>query len=127
MRTEEQKALMQPIEVKFGAKKYPIQPLTMIPARDWRVELATVMGPISDNFQSTGAVSTGLSQALLQFPDKCAELVFSYAKDLPKEVIVKEATDEQLSEAFLQIMGVAYPYLASLVAVTRVIRPTSQQ
>ncbi len=63
------------------------------------------------------AVSRGLMAALLKFPNKVPELVFSYAKSLAekKEDILAEAYDQDFQRAFQQIWQVAFqPFLASL-------------
>lgn len=127
-RTEDQKVLKAPIEVTFGDKKYKIKLLAIEAAREWRVKLNEVLGPIADGWQNTnGLVSRGLADALLAFPDKLAEMIFAYAPDLPRDEVLAAATDEQMSEAFQDVLTVAYPYLTSLVTVIRFIRPTESR
>ena len=59
-------------------------------------------------------LSRGFTATLIQFPEKIADLVFAYDKSLPQEVILEEATEEQISSAFSAIMLVAYPFLQPL-------------
>lgn len=127
-RTEEQKITQAPIEVTLGTTVYPIKPLNILKARKWRILLNEKLGAISDSFQQKqGLISTGLAQALTQFPDKLAELMFAYAPELPSDKILDEATEEQIADAFQAIMVVAYPFLMPLMMVTKVMLPTSQQ
>lgn len=126
-RTEEQKIQKAPLEMTFGAMKYQVKPLTLNPAREWRVKFNEAMAPIADNFQSTnGLVSRGLAEALTQFPEKILDLICAYAPDLDRSMVEANATEEQLVAAWNDLLVVAYPFLAPLVMVMRVIRPTSQ-
>ena len=130
-RTDEQKLLMSPIVVTFGVKKYEIKPLTLGPARAWRQKLNDVMGPLADHFQTTvkdgGAVSRGLAEMLLDFPDKLIELILAYDPQLPKDKIIAEASEEQLIAAWESLLAVAFPFLGPLAVVMKVIRPTQSQ
>lgn len=127
-RTEEQKVLKAPIVMLFGEKKYEVKPLTLTPARLWREKLNEAMAPIADSFQqSSGLVSRGLAQALLQFPEKMLELICAYSPELDRKTIEENATEEQLVTAWSDLMVVAYPFLAPLVMVMRNIQPTQSQ
>ena len=125
-RTEEQILSKAPIEVTFGEKKYQIKPLTILRQRQWRSKLSEDLKDIVSSFErkdaSSAALATGLTKALLEFPEKLAELVFSYDPSLPKEQILDEATEEQIALAFSAIMAVAFPFLAQLGQVTGLMR-----
>lgn len=125
-RTHEQKVLQSPVIMTFGTEKYSVKPLTLIPAREWRTKFNEVIGPIADRFQSqNGLVAKGLADALIEFPEKVAELIFAYDATLPKDRIMREATEEQLVAAYNDLMAVAYPFLVPLVMAMKVVRPTT--
>lgn len=130
-RTDEDKLLQAPIVMRFGTKNYPVKPLTLGPARAWREKLNEVMGPLAETFQSgikeDGAVSQGLAKMLMQFPDKLIELILAYDPQLPKDTIMTDATEEQIIVAWSDLLAVAFPFVAPLVTVMRVIRPTRSQ
>jgi hypothetical protein len=67
----------------------------------------------------------GLAGALVEFPEKLADLVFAYGTELPKDEILEKATEEQIAAAFSAIMVVAFPFLAQLGLVTQLVRATS--
>lgn len=119
-RTEDQILSKAPIEVTFGDKKYYIPVLTIKAQREWRERVATEVGQIMNGMSGTvdnktiPQLSRGFTSALIQFPEKLADLVFAYDLSLPQNVILEEATEEQISAAFSLIMSVAYPFLASL-------------
>jgi len=119
---------MAPIEMTFGQTKYKVQPLRLGAAREWREQLNDTMAPLAETFQSSivggGAVSQGLAQMLLQFPDKMLALILAYGPDLPKETIVAEATEEQLITAWNELLAVAFPFVGPLALMLKVIRPT---
>lgn len=115
-----------PIKVKFGEVVYDIQPLTILKARAWRTLLNESLGGIVQNFKgpvgSTQDISSGLTLALLDVPEKLVDLVFSYAPDLPKEKILAVALEEEMVIAFSAIMQVAFPFLAQLGKVTEIVK-----
>lgn len=147
-RTESEILAKAPIKVKLGEKDYKIPVLTVLPARDWRTKLDASMAGLADSFKvmesaNANAVANGLTFALIQFPEKVADLVFDYANGwtnpgqvlshgshdlvLPREEILANATEEQLATAFSAIMQVAYPFLPQLAMVTQVMRANSPQ
>lgn len=131
-RTEDQIVGQLPIEVTLGAKTYNITPLRIRPAVEWRKKLHAEMSKILSGFQSevggnpAEAISGGLVTALLHFPETLLDLLFAYAPELPRETIMEEATEEQVSAAMSRVMVVAYPFLATLATMTKVQATTSQ-
>lgn len=124
-RTENEILSRAPIKTKLGESEYDIQPLAVMPQREWRKKLFADLVPIleSFNFNVDGkTMASGLTAALLQFPEKLTDLVFDYAPDLPKEKILAEATEEQITVAFSSIMSVAFPFLTQLGMVTQLVR-----
>jgi len=116
-RREEDILAKAPIRAKLGEAEYEIKPLTILKAREWRKQLTTAMESITQSFgqsSTPGNLGPALTSALIQFPEKVAELVFAYAPELPKDKILEEATEEQLCTAFSAIMRVAFPFLGQL-------------
>jgi hypothetical protein len=129
----ESDVLLKILRLKFGDKEYEVPVLRMKQAADWRKlffeKTQEVNQSLPMNFEEKGvstaevskAISRGLTGALLSFPEKIPELVFSYAKSLSEEQkteILDSAYDAEFSKAFAQIWGVAFePFLASLGTV----------
>ncbi len=124
-RTEDDIVTMAPIKAKFGDKIYEIKPLRILAQRQWRskvVEEVRAIGVILKPDAATMPVFVkGLAFVFLQFPEKIADLVFEYAKDLPRETIEAEATEEQLVRVFSQIVTVAFPFVEELRALTQTV------
>lgn len=135
VRTDDDKLSMNGFEVTLGTEKYRIECLKINPQRAWREKLSVELAPLVQTFNKTADQKSfvhGLAGALIDFPEKLADMVFAYAPNLAekKEKIFEEATEEQLAIAFSNIMSIAFPYLAQLGLVTQVIRasrvPNSQ-
>ena len=116
--------LQKTIKVRFGQKEYEIPVRRMKHSAKWRAEYfertkeissAMLVENLDDKGELNRRVGNALMAALLKFPEKIPELVFSYAPDLPREQIEAEAYDEDFSLAFAKIWQVAFqPFLASL-------------
>jgi len=122
-RTESEIVLKQ-LTLHFGEKDYVVPVLRIAAAAEWRKSFFKITSAISNDLpekfdenspELKKAISNGLFSALLRFPEKIPDLVFSYAPDLPREEILANAYDQEFSIAFKQIWGVAFaPFLASL-------------
>jgi len=129
-RTDAQMLGQLPIKLFFGEQTYDVKVLTVIKNREWKEKLAVKFGVIIGQLDAPAEISNflgGLTMALIQMPDKLAEMVFEYAPDLPKEDILKIATDEQICLAFSEIMQVAYPFLAQLGTMRQVAKSEKWQ
>ena len=127
-RTEDDILSRAPITTKLGDKDYSIPLLAVMAQREWRKNLFAELVPLLDSFKSKAdgqSIQTGLTAALLNFPEKLCDLVFAYAPALPKEEILEHATEEQIASAFSAIMGVAFPFLPQLGMVTNLLRATT--
>jgi hypothetical protein len=123
-RTEEQVMSRAPIEVTLGDTKYSIPILAVVPQRDWRKNLFATLVPILAvfHFDAEGkTVTDGLTAALLQFPEKLADMVFLYAPSLPQQEILASATEEQLCVVFTRIMNVAFPFVPEIRRATKIL------
>jgi hypothetical protein len=127
-RTEDQIIRKAPVEITLGEVKYSLKVLGINKAMAWRDSLTKAMSAIVSGFgQEAGAaaLSGGLVNALLDFPEKIVSLVFEYSPEVlgpDREKIMEDATEEQFSVAFAAIMEVAYPFLAQLGTVTSALR-----
>jgi hypothetical protein len=117
-RTEEQKLFRAPITVILGGKEYEILPLVIKDARIWRKKLSTLLGKLPGYTKVTTDDAAGFASAidamLVGMPDEIADLFFSYAKDLNREIIESTATEVELAGAFEAVMAVAIPLTSSL-------------
>jgi len=121
--------LLKQIVVRFGDKEYTIPVLRMKAAAIWRKEYfertqevaaSMIVDGMAGKDEMAKSVGNALTAALLNFPDKIPELVFSYAPCLTgqREQILDEAYDEDFTRAFAEIYKAAFqPFLASLGAV----------
>jgi hypothetical protein len=119
--------LKKTLTLRFGEKDYEIPVLRMREAAKWRKEYfertkeisaSMIVDNMNDKAQLSKSIGNALMGALIAFPEKIPELVFSYAPDLPKEEILDSAYDQEFSRAFAQIWQVAFaPFLASLGTV----------
>lgn len=116
--------LLKELKLTFGGKPYIVPVLRMREAAKWREEyckrtqeVAASM-PMSADEKSPDfgkTLGNALLHGLLKFPEAIPELVFSYARDLPREEILANAYDQEFTNAFGAIWGVAFqPFLASL-------------
>lgn len=129
-RTEDQIMSKAPIEVTLGATQYQIKPLNIGPQREWRALVASSVGEIVDGMDKVdpgmgvSQIGYGLTATLVKFPEKLADLLFSYSPELKEceAAIIAEATEEQISSAFGKVMQVAYPFVTPLVLLKQVVR-----
>lgn len=121
--------LLKELKLKFGDKEYTVPVLRMRAAEKWRAEYFEKTKEVSDSMPAkfdkendprelSNAIRRGLMGALIEFPNKVPELVFSYAPSLPKEEILEAAYDHDFARAYKQIWEVAFaPFLGSLQMV----------
>jgi len=128
--------LLKVLHLHFGDKQYDVPILRMKASAKWRQEYfertkeisaSMIVDSVGDNGELSKQVGNALTAAMLKFPDKIPELVFSYAPDLPKEEIMEIAYDDDFSHAFSMIYKVAFqPFLASLGTVLEMQRARQQ-
>jgi len=125
------------LTLHFGDKEYEVPVLRMLAAAKWRKEYfertkevssSMIVDNMDDKGQLSKSVGNALSGALLAFPEKIPELVFSYAPSLPKDEILDAAYDQEFAIAFSQIWQVAFsPFLASLGTVLEMQRASESR
>ena len=127
-RTEDEILSRAPLKVRLGDRDYEVPLLAVMAQREWRKNLFAELAPIISTFESklaAGSMSQGLTAALLQFPEKIAELFFAYAKALSEEdqkKILAEATEEQLIAAFEAVKAVAFPFSPTLEQMRQLVK-----
>ena len=121
-RTEEQIVAQAPILVYFGGIEHQVKPLIIKEAREWRRKLAEMMGQISPAVNATTdnpeQFQEGINSLFVSMPDTIIDLVFEYAKDLPRDAVEAVATDEEMAKAFESILEVAFPLARSVTKIT---------
>ncbi len=112
-RTESDILSKAPIKVRLGEKDYKIPVLTVLPAREWRITLNTELSGLTGSFKvveaaDSNAVASGMTFALIQFPEKVADLVFLYRSyGLVWEAVLKECIpDTMWHSRFLELVAV---------------------
>ncbi|SRR6266536_4420846 len=120
--------ILKELKLKFGDAEYIVPVLRMKAAAKWREEYFKRTKEVTDTMpqkfeqehdpkELSKAIGRGLMGALLEYPEKVPELVFSYSKELQekREEIEEVAYDQDFTRAFAQIWQVAFqPFLASL-------------
>ena len=119
-RSEDQVITQAPIMVSFGGKQYELKPLVIKESREWRRQFAEVLKalPLFVNaIDTTKHFEQVINGMFLDVPDKVINLIFAYAKDLPREEIEAVATDDEMAKAFEVIIEVAFPLARSMVGM----------
>lgn len=124
-RTEAQILAKEPLALKFGTAEYHVKILGFKKAEEWRRNAVETVKSIVDvhktECNSNDAFTHGLAFFFLQFPQKMLDLILSYAgPELPRHVIEEEATDEQISVAFGQVIAIAFPFTKELGMISQV-------
>jgi hypothetical protein len=116
-RTADDIVQKKPLTVTLGATDVQIPILTIGKARVWRELYLAKMDEATKGFTQVADqtnIGSGLTQALLGFPDVLLELVHAYCPTIDTEWAAESATDEQIVHAFSAIMVVAFPYWGQL-------------
>ena len=122
MRDESSIVSQAPILVYFGGKEYQIRPLVIKESREWRQQLAKMMGELSPVVNVTTDTPDKFQEAmnslLVTMPDTVVDLVFAYGYELPRDEIEAVATDAEMAKAFESILEVAFPLARSVTGIT---------
>lgn len=120
-RSEEDKLTQAPIMVSFGGKEYEVKLLVIKESRAWRKQFAEVLKalPLFVNaIDTTKHFEQVINGMFMDVPDQVIDLIFAYAKNLPREEIEAVATDIEMSKAFESILEVAFPLSRVMVGAT---------
>jgi len=126
-RTEEDKVLKAPVTVTLGGKAYEIAPLVIAESRKWRARFIKILQEYPQYAQVTTDTpekfNSALHNLLVAMPDEVIDLFFDYARNLDRQQIESEATDEEVAAAFEQVVKLAFPLVTSLAgAITKLSR-----
>lgn len=117
-RTEAEALSRTPLKLKLGDQEYQAPILKIGAAREWRekltAELAELFEPMAS--ETVKNLPAAMTAQFLKYPDKILELIKSYVPGLPWKTIETDVTEEQVQIAYGQIVEVAFPYLAHLIA-----------
>jgi hypothetical protein len=124
-RTEAQILAKEPLTLKFGTADYQVKILGFKKAEAWRKHAVDTVKSIvavhRTECDSNDAFTHGLAFFFLQFPQKMLDLILFYAGDeIPRQAVEDEATDEQISVAFGQIIAIAFPFTKELGMISHV-------
>lgn len=121
-RSEEQIVAQEPIKLIFGGKEYQVKPLVIKDSRVWRKKIADMLGNLPSYVNATTDQPEQFQEALtgimVDMPDKVCDLVFDYARDLPRKEVEAVATDAEMAKAFESILEVAFPLAQSIAGAT---------
>lgn len=143
-RSESDMLAQAPIKLRLGNKEYEVPILSNKKAAAWREKLYAALGPLVAGFDFSNVditanqqhvshlMSQKLSQELIAYPQRLAELLFDFAPSLPKDDIMGEdpelcASDEQICLAFAQCAEVGYPFFFHLWATKRALSIAPQK
>jgi hypothetical protein len=126
MRSEQEAIEMAPLKLKFGTADYEVPVLRISKQREWRqkfMEIGAQLFGTTDQPATNASFQAGLAFVFLEYPEKVADLVFAYdvSGKLPQEVILEQATEEQLARAFSKIMVVAFPFARELAMTMQIL------
>lgn len=112
-RTEEDKVVQAGIKVILGGVEYSIPPLVIRDSREWRRKVIALIAPLPEltpkSIDTTEDFENALTTLLVTMSDRVVDLFFEYAKELNQEEIEAVATDAELSQAFREVIEVAFP------------------
>jgi len=112
-RTEEDALARAPIVVTFGGKQYEIKPLVLRESREWRKKYGAFLKRLGSTMSTELTEAKGfeaLDMLLTSGIDDLIDLVFDYARDLPREEIEASATEAELLEAARKIGEIVFPF-----------------
>jgi len=116
-RSEEEKVLRAPLLLRLGGTIYEVPVLPCGKSRAWRKQLVEAFSGLELAGLQVNGVSEFLAalprlvqQVMMGLPEAVGDLVFAYCPALPREEIEAEATDEEMAQAFLDILGAALPF-----------------
>ena len=125
---------MKTVTVEIGGRSYQVEALPIRKARVWRQSLEERMGGALTAFRAVGGLAmrnfenpdellvgatntvlqqfAGVLTTLVRSSDLVAECVFGFSPVLAKdrEQIEDHGSDEEMTRAFIQLLGLAYPF-----------------
>jgi len=121
---------MRSVVVTLGGKPYEVRALSIRAAREWREKfqqpfqaMAAALGGM-ESIELTSGKSIAdllnvLQETLLRSPDTILEMLYAYSPEVmaDKERIEREAFDDEVIAALVEVLKLAYPFgsLLSLI------------
>jgi hypothetical protein len=110
---------MKTVEVELDGRTFAVEELRSRANREWRGRLEGHFGDLAEALEGAGGLDVADGQALgglvrtvmgkaLGSVELITELVVAYAPQLAP--VVDEAYDSEIVEAFVGVLGLAYPF-----------------
>jgi hypothetical protein len=113
-RTDSDKLSREPVMVKLGNTEYPIHPKPIIESRKWKKlakkeidKIDPVFNVQMEDYQKSLPL---LKELIFENLDNLVDLVFEWEKELPKKEIMNTATEEEMIDALIIILRMAFPF-----------------
>lgn len=127
---------MRSVTVVLEGQEFEVTELRRRDSREWRERLEAEFGELSDAIQGAPDVELTDAQALgnlirsvmgrvLRAPDIVADFLVDYAPNLKDAV--EDGYDSEIIEAFIQVVGLAYPFGSAVQRLATQIGLAQQQ
>lgn len=112
-RTDTQKLNREPVIVVLGGKQYAIHPQPYGHSRAWKAKARATVESFETlfhvNYEDHAAAMSALKTFIFDTFDEMVDLVFEWDTTLPKDEILDIATEDELLDAVLAVMVLAFP------------------
>jgi hypothetical protein len=106
-----QRSAEPPVVLKFGGRIYLVEALNVIESREWRAKMVERFFSIGSDLLSSGDQFVDvLTIRMDRCPKLITDLVFEYARSVPRDEVELIASDHEIAAAFLTILDRAFPY-----------------
>jgi len=117
--TEEDILVNAPHMVKLGEQEYPIKPLTLLKALEWRKKYGPKLSHVMASYGNKADTPEQFMTAFVDSAELMMDAVFSYMPELPRKTIMETCTEQQMFSAFTTVMGLAFgPFLGEVAFMT---------
>lgn len=112
-RTDEEKLLIQPVQVSLGDQTFALYPLTVDRATLWCKEYAKLIADITAiaglNEATIAGSAAQIENVLGGQNDKCIDLLLMWAPDLDREYLARKTYPKQIGAAIKICYAMANP------------------
>ena len=117
-RTDAVKLNREPIIVTLGGVEYAIRPKPISKSRAWKAKSKVVIddfeGLMNVDWTKTQDALPVLKDFIYETLDDLIDLVFEWEEDWPKETILDNATEDEMVDAVMGVLQLAFPFLLKL-------------
>lgn len=117
-RTDADKLSAVPLVFVMGGEEYKIFPKPIMKSRVWKRKALPIVEQMQKMFNIDSENLTEAIPFVIKFlfetMDELIELVFEWEEELPKEKILNTATEEELFNVMLGVIGLAFPLVQKL-------------